>query len=68
MFAISNDELEKASRIEKSIKCELCGKRHKVKYGKREDKATGECVEDKMLAFYNCGSESYLCGINGKGI
>ena len=64
-FAIGNDEIEKGAPIKKGdkIKCPRCGKKHIIKYGKDErGKETG------MLAFYNCGKETYLAGINGHSI
>ena len=67
MFAIGNDEVEGSPSLGKSIKCNLCGKKHKIQYG---DKVleNGDKVECKMLAFVKCGESSYLVGINGKDI
>jgi hypothetical protein len=63
MFAIGQDEIDNSPLLGKAIKCSMCGKRHKVRFAK--DKNGNET---KMLAFYKCGKDSYLCGINGKDI
>ena len=67
MFAIGNDELEKAPRLGDFILCKQCGERHKVEYGDKvlED---GTKEPSKSLAFYECGKKLYLAGINGKDI
>lgn len=66
-FAVGNDELEQAKPLCKSIKCSMCGKRHKVEYAE-EVLADGTKVPSKLLSFYQCKGESYLAGINGKDI
>ena len=65
MFAIGNDELNNNGDVGKTIVCPHCGKEHDIKYGDRvlED---GTKVPSKLLAFYNCGDELYLAGIDGK--
>lgn len=67
MFAIGNDELKSKDNICKTVTCNICGKEHDVQYGKVKNEQ-GEWVESKMLAFINCGEESYLVGVNGKDI
>ena len=63
MFAIGQGEIDNSPPLGKTIKCFMCKKRHKVGFAK--DKNGNET---KMLAFYKCGKDSYLCGINGKDI
>ena len=65
MFTIGNDELLELDTIGETIKCDMCGQRHKVEYGKR--RVSEDVWEDsKLLAFYKCGDTAYLCGIDGK--
>jgi hypothetical protein len=66
MFAIGNDELEKAKPLGDFILCTICGKRHKIEFGK--ELQDGVWVESKLLAFYICGEKSYLAGIDGKDV
>ena len=56
MLAVGNDKLGKP--LGDTITCPHCGKEHAVDFGK----------DDKILSFYNCGDDAYLCGINGKSI
>jgi hypothetical protein len=63
MFAIGNDELEKAPTLGYKITCDKCGQEHPVEYGTDRDGVTNH-----MVAFYKCGDKTYLCGINGKDI
>jgi hypothetical protein len=65
MIAIGNDELEAAPQLGKTIKCPICGNRHKVEYAE-EILADGTKRPSKLLAFYRCGGNSYLAGIDGK--
>jgi hypothetical protein len=67
MFAIGNDELARCGEIGNTIKCHMCGKRHKVKYGE-EVLSDGTKVPSKTLAFYKCNGKDYLAGIEGKDI
>lgn len=67
MFAIGNDELKQCPRLGKSILCDICGKRHKVRYGK-EKQEDGTWAPTTNIAFYSCGDNSYLVGIKGKDI
>jgi hypothetical protein len=67
MFAIGNDELDKAEALGDSILCDRCGKEHPIEYAK-EVMPDGTKRESKRLAFYTCGDDSYLAGINGKRI
>lgn len=53
MIAIGNEEIDKLPPLGKTVKCWICGKRHKVK-------------SVSTLAFFYCGKSTYLCGINGK--
>ena len=48
--------------IGKTFECKRCNKKHIVKYG--TDSETGKI--SKMLAYINCGKESYLVALNGK--
>lgn len=67
MFAIGNDELEKAKPLGDFILCKGCGKMHKIHYGKSRQ-PDGSWEETKLLSFYKCGGKSFLAGINGKDI
>jgi len=67
MFAIGNDEKEKAPELGKIIQCYQCGKRHRIRYG-HEVLKDGTKVPSDKLAFYKCGDSDYLAGINGKDI
>ena len=62
-LAVGADELE--TELKETVSCWICGETHPVEYGERvlED---GTKVPSKMLAFFRCGGECYLCGINGK--
>ena len=62
MFAIGNDELETLPVIGKTVKCDKCGGRHKVKYGTVDGK------ESKLLGFYDCGENTYLASVAGKSV
>ncbi len=67
MFSIGKNEAEDLPEIGKTVECWMCGKTHTVKYGERvlKDGSKEPCT---MLAFFNCGKKSYLCGIDGKDI
>ena len=67
MFAIGNEELEKAQKIGDFVFCKMCGKRHKIEFAD-EVLPDGTKIPSKALALYRCGGESYLAGINGKKI
>ena len=67
MIAIGNEELAAAPALGKTIKCRICGKRHKVEYG-NEILPDGTKKPSKALAFYRCGGSCYLAGISGKEI
>jgi len=66
-IAFGNDELEKMPDLGKEAVCPHCGKKHKVEYGKKV-LGDGTKVEDKTLAYVQCGDEVYLVGVNGKDI
>ena len=66
MFAIGNDELDKAPKLGKSILCK-CGKRHKILYG-NQILADGTKEKSAALALYKCQGKTYLAGIHGKDI
>ena len=68
MLVIGNDELDRSTPLGNTIQCWICGKRHRVKYGQKKNPDTGELEDSKLLAFFNCGGKSYLCGINGREI
>lgn len=67
MFAIGNDELEKCGKLGKTIRCKMCGKKHRVRYGE-EVLMDGTRKPSTMLAFYTCNGKTYLAGIQGKEI
>jgi len=67
MFAIGNEELDKASPIGDSIACPKCGVEHEIKYGEKV-LPDGTKIPSKMLAYYKCGGACYLAGVNGKSI
>ena len=61
MFAVSNKELVDAPFLHKTIKCQKCGKRHKIE--------SGTSVSGKIsLQSYKCGESHYLCGLNRKNV
>ena len=64
-MAIGNEELAKQQPIGKTVKCWICGKSHRVKYG-WEVLPDGKRVPTKLIAFMKCGKRAYLCGIDGK--
>lgn len=64
MFAIGNDELERNGPLGNSVQCAKCGAEHQVQFGERVH-ADGTRTPDGMLAFYKCGEQCYLAGING---
>lgn len=66
-IAFGNDELKKMPDLGKEVVCPHCGRKHKVEYGKKV-LSDGKKVEDKMLAYVQCGDEVYLVGVNGKDI
>lgn len=68
MFTIGNDEIAKSQDLKDTITCYMCGKTHELKYGKVENKKTGQWEENPLLAFFHCGNSSYLAGINGKDV
>jgi len=45
-----------------TIHCPLCGGAHEVVYGEKV-LLDGTREQSKLLAFYECGKHSYLCGI-----
>jgi len=67
MLTIGHDEIESASKLGKTIVCEMCGKRHKISYA---DKvlSDGSTVPSILFAFYKCGGTAYFAGINGKDL
>ena len=65
MFAIGNDELAKCPKLGKTIRCKMCGKKHRVLYGEEVLK-DGTRKPSTLLAFYKCGGNSYLAGMHGK--
>lgn len=67
MFAIGADELKEKQDLGDFILCKHCGQRHIIEYG-HTVKEDGTKVPTKLLAFYKCGENTYLAGINGKDI
>lgn len=65
VLAISYDEISAMKPLGKTIKCWVCGQRHKVRLGQIRN-AQGEWEESSKLAFFKCGKQVYLCGIDGK--
>jgi hypothetical protein len=61
MMAVGNDELGKSIPDDARVQCHICGRAHKIQYGKSQN---GE--ETRLLAFYRCGKSSYVCGIAGR--
>jgi len=64
-FAVGNGELDGNKKLKKDdlIDCPHCSQKHSVKLSKNE---AGE--EVSTIMYYNCGENSYLCGIGGKVI
>ena len=67
MFSIGQDEIDTSPDLGDAITCPTCGKTHPVEYGDIVNK-DGTKTPSRMLAFYKCGKNSYLCGVNGKNI
>ena len=63
--AFGNDEIAAAPALGKTVRCWMCGKAHRVEYA---DKVLpdGSKVPSTLMAFFKCGKQSYLCGIDGK--
>lgn len=59
--AFGNDELNNADKLGKTITCDKCGKRHRVKTIRSK---TGNTT----LQVYRCKGNVYMCGINGVDI
>ena len=71
MFSISNSELEEKPVVTSAtVKCGMCGKRHKIKYGTSrkllEDGTMGNPTVSKTIGFYDCKGKSYLATIEVK--
>lgn len=64
-FAIGNNELAEKQKIGKTVKCKVCGKRHKVCYGETINQ-DGTKTPSKLLGFITCGKSSYLVSVAGK--
>lgn len=67
MFAIGNDELNGKKRIGETVVCRECGETHSVEYGEKI-LPDGTKEHSKLLAFYRCGEQTYLFGIDGFAI
>lgn len=67
IFSIGNDELENKQPLGDMARCKVCGKMHKVRYGK-EVLEDGTKVPSKLLAFISCGDRDFLVGVNGKEV
>ena len=67
MFAIPQDELDKADSLGDFILCDKCGQRHIIEHGS-EILDDGTAVPSKLLAFYRCDKKIYLAGIAGKNV
>jgi hypothetical protein len=67
--AFGNDEL--GDLIGDTIKCPSCGEPHSVEYGERifkNEDGTERREPSKLLAYYKCGTSTYLCAINGRSV
>ena len=67
MFAISNEELNEKPILRKMVICKMCGKRHRIIYGKQTLRDGTEELST-TLAFYKCNNELFLAGIDGRDI
>jgi len=65
MLAIGNDEIRNLPPLGETIKCWMCGKRHRITYGDKVMK-NGTRVPSKLRAFLKCKGKFYLGGIEGK--
>ena len=65
VLAIGNDEIARLPRLGKKVRCWVCGKQHPVEQGTTLG-ADGVRRPSSTLAFFRCGKQTYLCGINGK--
>lgn len=61
-LAMGNDELEKAPRLGRSVRCPVCSRRHRIQDSVDQDGRKG------TLQFYKCEGNIYLAGLNGKDI
>ena len=68
MFTIGNDELEKLPPLGKTIRCGFCGKIHHVKKFGNKLLPDGSKELTTSLAFYRCGPQTYLAGVQGKDV
>ena len=66
-FAIGREEINRAPKLGKIITCGMCGKRHRIKYGKKILR-DGSKEPSTLLAFYKCKGNAYLAGIDGMDI
>lgn len=66
MFAISNDEMDKAPDLGDEVICPRCFILHKVQISYGEGKDDGS--DPLRLHFYQCNGTAYLAGINGKDV
>lgn len=65
MFAIGADEL--GGPLGETIPCRHCDGVHPVQYGEVV-LPDGTKQPSKLLAFYVCGGDTYLCGVDGFAI
>jgi len=69
-FAIGNDELSEKPKAGKTITCRVCGKKHKIEFGKSKkillDGIWSKPRIYKEMGFYNCGKKTYLASVGGK--
>ena len=64
MLAIGSDELDDMPELGPTVECWRCGATHAVEYA--DAIVDGKPVPSKLLAFFRCGGESYMCGIKGR--
>ncbi len=62
MLAIGANELHEP--LGDTVECRKCGQQHPIEYGEEVLK-DGTRKPSKLIAFYKCGDNSYLAGING---
>jgi hypothetical protein len=65
MFAIGNEEIDAAPVLGETVSCWICGKEHHISYGDIVNK-DGTKTPSKLIAFFKCGKQTYLAGIDGK--
>lgn len=65
-IAVGNDEFKAMPDLGKTVKCWICGKRHKVECSDAIRPDGTKDIGGGSLSFFKCGDNACLCGINGK--